>query len=34
MGLPIFALTLWLTYLLLKGGGIDLKQTRESAKTG
>lgn len=33
MGLPIFALTLWLTYLLLKGGGIDLKQTRESAKT-
>ena len=34
MGLPIFALTLWLTYLLLKGGGIDLKQTRESPKTG
>ena len=34
MGLPIFALTLWLTYLLLKGGGIDLKQTREGARTG
>lgn len=26
MGLPIFALALWLTYLTLKRGGIDLKQ--------
>lgn len=30
MGLPVFALALWLTYLILKGGGIDLKQTRKS----
>ncbi|MBK5110014.1 MAG: DUF3159 domain-containing protein [Thermoleophilia bacterium] len=26
MGLPIFALCAWLTYLILRSGGIDLKQ--------
>ncbi|MCB0827830.1 MAG: DUF3159 domain-containing protein [Solirubrobacterales bacterium] len=25
MGLPVFALALWLTYLILRSGGIDLK---------
>jgi len=26
MGLPLFALTIWLTYLTLKRGGLDLKE--------
>jgi hypothetical protein len=30
MGLPVFALALWLTYLILKSGGIDLKAATDS----
>lgn len=30
MGLPVFALTLWLTYLTLRRGGLDLKQISSS----
>ncbi|MGA7397955.1 MAG: DUF3159 domain-containing protein, partial [Solirubrobacterales bacterium] len=36
MGLPLFAVTIWLTYLILKRGGIDLKEitvSRDSART-
>ena len=35
MGLPVFALTIWLTYLILKRGGLDLKEitvSRDSQK--
>lgn len=32
MGLPLFLGTLWLTYLVLKGGGIDLKRRDRSRK--
>jgi hypothetical protein len=28
MGLPLFLLTLWLTYLTLKGGGLDLRKRK------
>jgi len=31
MGLPIFALTLWLTYLMLKKEGLDLKRVTGSS---
>lgn len=31
MGLPIFALTLWLTYLMLKREGLDLKRVTGSS---
>jgi len=31
MGLPLFLLTVWLTYLTLKGGGLDLRK-RKAAK--
>jgi hypothetical protein len=34
MGLPIFALALWLTYLILKRGGLDLKTLAVSREPG
>lgn len=30
MGLPVFALTIWLTYLILRKGGLDLKKITSS----
>ncbi len=33
MGLPIFALALWLTYLILKRGGVDMKRLTGSEST-
>lgn len=30
MGLPLFALTIWLTYLTLKRGGLDMKEIKVS----
>ena len=32
MGLPLFLLVLWLTYLVLRGGGIDLKRKGRSSE--
>jgi len=33
MGLPVFALTIWLTYLILRKGGLDLKKITSSSET-
>lgn len=33
MGLPVFALTIWLTYLILKRGGLDLKKMTSTSGT-
>ena len=31
MGLPVFALTIWLTYLILRKGGLDMKKITSSS---
>ncbi|MCO5315597.1 MAG: DUF3159 domain-containing protein [Solirubrobacterales bacterium] len=33
MGLPVFALAVWISYLMLRGAGIELKQSKPSGKT-
>lgn len=34
MGLPIFALAIYLSYLMLKAAGIDLQQKKEAEEAG
>ncbi len=33
MGLPVFALAVWISYLMLRGAGIELKQSKPPGKT-